>query len=136
MHSKCCYSYGLVCPYSYGASLQLEGRHIRYEHVDFLGKPDTSLRHTKCSKSSVSSDVDFFRRRDDVLADLQGTTGFRASSSGLVEGFAQCLGDLNPTDCSSCLADAVGKLKTVWISFCIGRVFGAMLCSVLGIWLL
>ncbi|XP_075646604.1 plasmodesmata-located protein 8 [Castanea sativa] len=104
---------GLVCPYSYGASLQLEGCYIRYEHVDFLGKLDTSLRHTKCSKSSVSSDVDFFRRRDDVLADLQGTTGFRVSSSGLVEGFAQCLGDLNPTDCSSCLADAVGKLKTV-----------------------
>ena len=104
---------GLVCPYSFGASLQLEGCYIRYEHVDFLGKLDTSLRHTKCSKSSVSSDVDFFRRRDDVLADLQGTTGFRVSSSGLVEGFAQCLGDLNPTDCSSCLADAVGKLKTV-----------------------
>ncbi|XP_023923574.2 plasmodesmata-located protein 8 [Quercus suber] len=104
---------GLVCPYSYGASLQLEGCYIRYEHADFLGKLDTSLRHTKCSKSSVSSDVDFFRRRDDVLADLQGTTGFRVSSSGLVEGFAQCLGDLNPTDCSSCVADAVGKLKTV-----------------------
>ena len=103
---------GLVCPYSLGASLQLEGCYIRYEHADFIGKLDTSLRHSKCSKS-VSNDVDFFKRRDDVLADLQGTIGFRVSSSGLVQGFAQCMGDLNPTDCSSCLADAVGKLKTV-----------------------
>ncbi|XP_040994993.1 plasmodesmata-located protein 8-like [Juglans microcarpa x Juglans regia] len=102
----------LVCPYSYGASLQLEGCYIRYEHVDFLGKLDTSLRHTKCSKS-VSNDVEFYRRRDGVLADLLGAIGFRVSSSGLVQGFAQCVGDLNPTDCSSCLADAVGKLKNV-----------------------
>lgn len=103
----------LVCPYSYGASLQLEGCLIRYEHVDFLGKLDTSLRYRKCSKSSVSSDVEFFRRRDDVLADLQGTSGFRVSSSGLVEGFAQCLGDLSQNDCSSCIADAVGELKSL-----------------------
>lgn len=85
---------------------------MRYEHVEFLGKLDTSLRYKKCSKS-VSEDVEFFRRRDDVLADLQGTNGFRVSSSGLVEGFAQCLGDLSQNDCSSCVADAVGKLKTL-----------------------
>ncbi|PQM33800.1 cysteine-rich repeat secretory protein 15-like [Prunus yedoensis var. nudiflora] len=103
----------LVCPYSYGASLQLEGCLIRYEHVNFLGRLDTSLRYRKCSKSSVSEDVEFFRRRDDVLAELQGTTGFRVSSSGLVEGFAQCLGDMSQNDCSSCIADAVGKLKSL-----------------------
>lgn len=124
--SKCIQSavnqIGLVCPYSYGASLQLEGCYIRYEHIDFLGKLDTSLRHTKCSKHA-STDVEFFRRRDDVLADLQGAIGFRVSSSGLVEGFAQCLGDLNPTDCSSCLADAIGKLKTVCGSAAAANVF-------------
>jgi hypothetical protein len=113
---------GLVCPYSYGASLQLEGCYIRYEHVDFLGKLDTGLRHTKCSKS-VSDDVEFFRRRDDVLADLQGASGFRVSSSGLVQGFAQCLGDLSASDCSSCLVDAVGKLKTVCGSAAAADVF-------------
>ncbi|XP_040991458.1 plasmodesmata-located protein 8-like [Juglans microcarpa x Juglans regia] len=113
---------GLVCPYSYGASLQLEGCYVRYEHVDFLGKLDTSLTHTKCSKS-VSDDVEFFRRRDDVLADLQGAIGFRVSSSGLVQGFAQCAGDLNPTDCASCLADAVGKLKNVCGSAAAADVF-------------
>ncbi|KAK6918558.1 Gnk2-homologous domain [Dillenia turbinata] len=103
---------GLVCPYSYGAALQLESCYVRYEHVDFLGKLDTGLMYKKCSKS-VSSDVEFFRRRDDVLADLQAATGFRVSSSGLVEGFSQCLGDLSSADCSSCLEDAVGKLKNL-----------------------
>ncbi|XP_047152716.1 plasmodesmata-located protein 8-like isoform X2 [Vigna umbellata] len=68
---------GLVCPYALGASLQLEGCLIRYEHSgDFLGKLDTSLRFKKCSKG-VTSDVEFFRRRDDVLADLQTANGFR-----------------------------------------------------------
>lgn len=36
---------GLVCPYSYGAALQLEGCYIRYEHVNFIGQLDTSLRY-------------------------------------------------------------------------------------------
>ncbi|KAK9273433.1 hypothetical protein L1049_018243 [Liquidambar formosana] len=103
---------GLVCPYSYGAGLQLDGCYVRYEHVDFLGKLDIGLMYKKCSKS-VSNDIEFFRRRDDVLADLQAAIGFRVSSSGLVEGFAQCLGDLGSADCSSCLAEAVGKLKNL-----------------------
>ncbi|QCE10917.1 plasmodesmata-located protein 8-like [Vigna unguiculata] len=114
---------GLVCPYAFGASLQLEGCLVRYEHSgDFLGKLDTSLRYKKCSKG-VTSDVEFFRRRDDVLADLQTANGFRVSSSGLVEGFAQCLGDLSISDCSSCLADAVGKLKTLCGSAAAADVF-------------
>jgi len=114
---------GLVCPYALGASLQLEGCLLRYEHVgDFLGKLDTSLRFKKCSKG-VTSDVEFFRRRDDVLADLQTANGFRVSSSGLVEGFAQCLGDLSLSDCSSCLSDAVGKLKTLCGSAAAADVF-------------
>ncbi|CAK7347882.1 unnamed protein product [Dovyalis caffra] len=102
----------LVCPYSYGAALQLEGCYARYEHNDFLGRLDTSLRYKKCSKS-VNNDVEFFKRRDDVLADLQTAMGFKVSSSGSVEGYAQCLGDLSSSDCSSCLADAVGQLKNL-----------------------
>ncbi|EOX96264.1 Plasmodesmata-located protein 8 isoform 1 [Theobroma cacao] len=113
---------GLVCPYSYGASLQLEGCYLRYEHANFLGTPDTGLRFKKCSKS-VNNDVEFFRRRDDVLADLQAAIGFKVSSSGLVEGFAQCLGDLSSSDCSSCLGDAVGKLKSVCGSAAAADVF-------------
>ncbi|KAK9095425.1 hypothetical protein Scep_026894 [Stephania cephalantha] len=103
---------GLVCPDSYGARIQLDGCLIRYENSNFLGKLDTTLVFKKCSQST-SNDVEFYRRRDDVLADLQGAASFRVSSSGLVEGFAQCLGDLSQADCTSCLADAVGKLKYV-----------------------
>ncbi|KAK3033761.1 hypothetical protein RJ639_034203, partial [Escallonia herrerae] len=103
---------GLVCPYTYGASLQLDACLVRYEHIDFLGKLDTSLRYKKCSRS-VSNDVEFFRHRDDVVSDLQGAIGFRVSTSGLVEGFAQCLGDLSTADCSSCLSDAVLKLESM-----------------------
>ncbi|KAK7395641.1 hypothetical protein VNO78_16205 [Psophocarpus tetragonolobus] len=114
---------GLVCPYALGASLQLEGCLVRYEHSgDFLGKLDTSLRFKKCSKA-VTSDVEFFRRRDDVLADLQTANGFRVSSSGMVQGFAQCLGDLSISDCSSCLSDAVGKLKSLCGSAAAADVF-------------
>lgn len=95
---------------------------MRYEHTDFLGKIDTSLKYKKCSKG-VSNDVEFFRRRDDVLADLQSAVGFRVSTSGLIEGFAQCIGDLSPTDCSSCLADAAGKLKSLCGSAAAADVF-------------
>jgi hypothetical protein len=71
----------------------------------------------------VSSDVEFFRRRDDVLEDLQTANGFRVSSSGLVQGFAQCLGDLSVSDCSTCLVDAVGKLKSLCGSAAAADVF-------------
>ncbi|KAJ8900302.1 hypothetical protein K2173_024942 [Erythroxylum novogranatense] len=113
---------GLVCPYSYGASLQLDGCFLRYEHADFLGKLDTGLRYKKCSKSE-SKDVEFFRRRDDVLADLQTGLAFKVSSSGMVEGYVQCLGDLSPSDCTSCLSDAVGKLKNLCGSAAAADVF-------------
>ncbi|KAL3738833.1 hypothetical protein ACJRO7_020238 [Eucalyptus globulus] len=102
----------LVCPYSYGASLQLDSCYVRYEHMDFLGRLDTGLRYHKCSKSA-GSDQEFFRRRDDVLADLRGAIGFRVSRSGLVQGFAQCLGDLSTADCSSCLSQAVEESRTL-----------------------
>ncbi|KAE9622072.1 putative Gnk2-like domain-containing protein [Lupinus albus] len=114
---------GLVCPYTLGASLQLDGCYVRYEHYgDFLGKLDTGLRYRKCSKA-MASDTDFFRRRDDVVADLQSANGFRVSSSGLVQGFAQCFGDLTVSDCSSCISDAVGKFKSLCGSAASADVF-------------
>lgn len=112
----------LLCPYTYGASLQLDGCYLRYEHWDFLGKLDNSLRYKKCSTSS-GNDFEFLRRRDDVLADLQGAIGFRVSATGVIEGYAQCLGDLTAADCSACLADAVAKVKTLCGSAAAGDVF-------------
>ncbi|XP_059312920.1 plasmodesmata-located protein 8 [Lycium ferocissimum] len=105
----------IVCPYNFGAILQLDDCYVRYEHEDFLGKSDTSLRYNKCSKNQLRGDSEFVRHRDQVLADLMqgggGVAGFKVSSSGSIEGFAQCLGDLSPEDCSACVSEAVMKLK-------------------------
>lgn len=68
--------------------------------------------HKKCSERSLN-DAEFLRRRDDVLDDLRGAVGFRVSSVGSVEGYAQCFGDLTGGDCSSCLEDAVGKVRSM-----------------------
>ncbi|KAK4476506.1 hypothetical protein RD792_015662 [Penstemon davidsonii] len=83
---------------------------------------DTSLRYKKCSNSD-NNDVEFLRRRDDVLADLQGAMSFRVSATGAVEGYAQCLGDLGGSDCSGCLADAVMKVKSLCGSAAAGEVY-------------
>lgn len=61
----------------------------------------------------MANDAEFFRRRDDVLADLQVANGFGVSTSGFVEGFALCLMDLSVADCPSCLQEAVGKLRSI-----------------------
>ncbi|KAJ8573323.1 hypothetical protein K7X08_009834 [Anisodus acutangulus] len=117
----------IVCPYNFGAILQLDGCYLRYEHEDFLGKPDTSLRFNKCSKNQLRGDAELLRRRDNVLADLLhsggGVTGFKVSSSGSIEGFAQCLGDLTPEDCSACVSDVVMKLKDMCGDAAAGDVF-------------
>ncbi|KAI8545368.1 hypothetical protein RHMOL_Rhmol07G0034300 [Rhododendron molle] len=79
--------------------------------------------YKKCRAKSVTNEEEFFRRRDDVLADVEGAIGFRVSSSGLVEGFGQCLGDLGAADCTACLAEAVGKLKSLCGSAVAADVF-------------
>lgn len=114
---------GLVCPYSYSCSMQLDECLVRYENSDFLGKLDTNLRLKKCSKS-VSHDEKSIKRRDDVLVELgEADQGFRVYSSGLFQGFSQCLGDLNRNDCSSCLEEAIVKLKSLCGSSEAGDVF-------------
>lgn len=113
---------GLVCANCDGARLELDGCYVRYEKGDFLGKLDTALVFKKCSPQS-SHEEEFFKRRDDVLADLESGTGFRVSSIGSVEGVGQCVGDLSGGDCSACLVDAVGKLKNVCGSALAADVF-------------
>ena len=54
--------------------------------------------------------------RDAVLAYL-GTSGglyntYRVSNFGNVQGVAQCVGDLSPSECQDCLSDAIQRLKT------------------------
>lgn len=107
----------LVCPNSFGAILQLEGCYIRYEHVDFLGKADTSLKFRRCRKPVRRLDFEFFQRRDAVVADLVAATNnnneFRVSRSDFMEGVAMCLGDLRAADCSSCIVEAMEKLNSL-----------------------
>ncbi|KAL8500357.1 hypothetical protein ACS0TY_020094 [Phlomoides rotata] len=113
----------LLCPDTYGANLQLDGCFLRYEDTDFLGKVESStLRYKKCS-TSRSNDVEFLRRRDEVLSELQGAYGFRVSATGEVEGYAQCLGDLTAADCSGCLSEAVEKVKMLCGTAAAGDVF-------------
>ncbi|XP_058086207.1 plasmodesmata-located protein 8 [Magnolia sinica] len=103
---------GLVCVYAYAAGLQLDGCFVRYDNVNFLNRLDTTLMYKKCSPST-SNDDEFFRKRDDVLADMQSGVGFRVRSVGTVEGVSQCMGDLSSSDCSACLSEAVSQLKNV-----------------------
>lgn len=111
-----------MCTNGYSGAIQLDGCLVRYDNINFLGKLDTMLEYKKCSKSS-SNEGEFFQRRDDVLAELETGDGFRVRSVGTVEGFGQCVGDLNGDDCSTCLAEAVQKLKTVCGSSVAGDVF-------------
>ncbi|EPS59337.1 hypothetical protein M569_15470, partial [Genlisea aurea] len=113
---------GLLCPYTVGAAVQLDGCFLRYEKTDFIGKLDTGLRYQKCSQSA-SNDADFSRKRDEVLADLLAAEGFKVSAAAAVEGYSQCLGDLSAQDCSSCLAEAVAEVKSFCGSAAAGDVF-------------
>lgn len=102
-----------VCTDASSASLQLEGCYVRYDGSDFVGRPDTAMVYRKCS-TSTSADGGFLASRDAVLGALQqgaAANGYRASSSGTVQGVSQCLGDLAAADCAVCLAQAVGQLK-------------------------
>ncbi|XP_051146850.1 plasmodesmata-located protein 8 [Andrographis paniculata] len=117
----------LLCPYTGGAALQLDGCFLRYDDGgDFVGKLDTSLRYKKCSASN-GGDAEFVRRRDDMLADLGGAAaaaaGFRVSSAGAVEGYAQCLGDLTAAECGECLAEGAAMVKSLCGAAVAGDVF-------------
>ncbi|KAL9245276.1 hypothetical protein vseg_018948 [Gypsophila vaccaria] len=114
---------GLICPGSYGATLQLEGCYVRYEKFNFVGMPDLTLMYKRCSNSDSNGDAEFFGRRDDVLDALQSGVGFRVSRSGSVHGFGQCLGDLSASDCSACLTEGVKELKLLCGSAAAGHVF-------------
>lgn len=102
---------GAVCANAYAASLQVDGCYVRYDTSDFIGRADTTTAYRKCS-SSTSDDGGFLRSRDGVLGELlQAATGYKVSTSGTVQGVAQCHGDIAAADCTACLAQAVGQLK-------------------------
>lgn len=122
---------GLICPYSYGATLQLDPCVLKYEHYNFLGIEDFNVVYKKCSLKTMVGDLSFLKRRDDVLGQLgiSGLGFFRVSDGQGVEGYGQCLGDLNEGQCGHCLEEAVRKMKVLCGASATGDVFLSK-CSV------
>ena len=107
---------GTLCVDSLGGALQLEGCLIKYDNTNFIGVEDKTEVVKKCGPS-FGYDSDALTRRDAVLAYLGTADGgayksYRTSTSGAVQGVAQCVGDLSPSECQDCLSDAIGRLRT------------------------
>ncbi|KAI9114250.1 hypothetical protein K1719_014900 [Acacia pycnantha] len=105
---------GTICPDFTGGALQLDGCFVRYDDSQFLGGEDNTLVLRKCGPSNgFNSDV--LTQRDVVLAYLETSDGvykmFRTTSSGNLQGMAQCVGDLSASECQDCLSNAIGRLR-------------------------
>ncbi|XP_028785368.1 plasmodesmata-located protein 6-like [Neltuma alba] len=105
---------GTICPGSTGGALQLDGCFVKYDDSKFLGVEDKTLVVKKCGPSTAfTSDV--LTRRDAVLSYLETSDGvyktFRTTSSGDLQGMAQCVGDLSAAECQDCLSNAIGRLR-------------------------
>ncbi|KAG7974362.1 hypothetical protein I3843_06G045600 [Carya illinoinensis] len=108
---------GTLCVNSCGGALQLEGCFVKYDNTTFLGVEDKTVVSKKCGAPTIGYDSDALTRRDAVLAYLGTGDGgayktFRSSTSGDLQGVAQCVGDLSAGECQDCLTDAIGMLKT------------------------
>ncbi|CAL8097601.1 unnamed protein product [Prunus armeniaca] len=106
---------GSLCLNSCGGALQLEGCFIKYDNSTFLGVEDKTVVIKKCGQS-IGFDSDVLTRRDAVLGYLGTGDGtyrpYRVSGSGNVQGVAQCVGDLSPSECQDCLSEAIAQLKS------------------------
>lgn len=106
---------GTLCVDSLGGALQLEGCFVKYDNSKFLGVEDKTVVVKKCGPS-IGYDSDALTRRDAVLAYLGTNDGsnklYRVSAAGDVQGVAQCVGDLSPSECQDCLTEAIGRVKT------------------------
>ncbi|XP_022725740.1 cysteine-rich repeat secretory protein 12 isoform X1 [Durio zibethinus] len=106
---------GTLCLDSTGGALQLEGCFVKYDNTTFLGVEDKTVVVKKCGPMT-SSYSDALTRRDAVLGYLAASDGtykpFRVAGSGDLQGVAQCVGDLSPSECQDCISEAIGQLKT------------------------
>ncbi|KAE8699022.1 Cysteine-rich repeat secretory protein 12 [Hibiscus syriacus] len=106
---------GTLCLDSTGGALQLEGCFVKYDNTSFLGVEDKAVVVKKCGPLS-SSYSDESTRRDAMLGYLGSSDGtykpFRVGGSGDLQGVAQCVGDLSPSECQDCLSEAIEQLKT------------------------
>ncbi|XP_010271330.1 PREDICTED: cysteine-rich repeat secretory protein 60-like [Nelumbo nucifera] len=103
---------GVLCMGSCGGALQLQGCFAKYDNTTFLGVEDKTVVLKKCG-ASIGYNSDTLSRRDAVLAGLSSGGGtYRVGGSGNVQGVAQCVGDLSPSECQGCLSQAIGRLRT------------------------
>lgn len=106
---------GTLCLDSCGGALQLEGCFIKYDNISFLGVEDKTVVVKKCGPM-IAYDSNGLTRRDAVLSYLGSGDGsykpYRVGGSGNVNGVAQCVGDLSPSECQDCLSEAIGHLRT------------------------
>ncbi|XP_050373701.1 plasmodesmata-located protein 6 [Argentina anserina] len=116
---------GTLCLDACGGALQLDGCFVKYDNATFLGVEDKTVVMNKCGPS-IGYDSEGLTRRDAVLSYLGTSDGayrpFRVSGAGNVQGVAQCVGDLSPSECQDCLSDAVGKLR----ASCVTSIWGDM----------
>ena len=123
---------GTLCVDSFGGVLQLEGCFVKYDNTSFLGVEDKTEVVKKCGPST-GYDSDALTRRDAVLASCGTGDGgayktYRTSNSGDVQGVAQCVGDLSPSECQDCLTEAIGQLRTecgtsVWADMYLAKCY-------------
>ncbi|KAH9314089.1 hypothetical protein KI387_022716, partial [Taxus chinensis] len=123
-----------VCVRTRGARIQLDGCSLHYDRVNFFGVPDNNVIYKICG-GGLGNDVNgnFYGHLTAVLTGLQSGSfingnGFRLSNSGdsrtgYVHGLAQCQGDLSLSDCNTCMAAAVQRLKDVCGSAVSGQVY-------------
>ncbi|XP_028115231.1 plasmodesmata-located protein 6-like [Camellia sinensis] len=103
---------GILCVNSAGGALQLEGCFVKYDNTSFLGVEDKSVVMKKCGPS-MGYDSDALTRRDGLMDYLaSGGQYYRVGGSGKVQGVAQCVQDLSPSECQDCLSEAIGRLKS------------------------
>ncbi|KAF7827610.1 cysteine-rich repeat secretory protein 12 [Senna tora] len=102
---------GALCPGACGGALQLHGCFVKYDNATFLGVEDKAEVMRKCGPS-IGLTSDALTARDAVLANLGASDGgFRITSSGDVQGVAQCVGDLSAGECGDCVSDAIQRLR-------------------------
>ncbi|XP_078444668.1 plasmodesmata-located protein 6-like [Wolffia australiana] len=100
-----------LCLGALGGALQLQGCYVRFAKDVFAGQLDKSIAFQKCS---APSNGDVAGTRESVLdaLALAGAAGsYRVASAGAIQGLAQCLGDLGPSQCTDCLATAADAVR-------------------------
>ncbi|KAA8529012.1 hypothetical protein F0562_033500 [Nyssa sinensis] len=113
----------IICGDSTGGALQLEGCFVKYDNISFLGVEDKTVVSKDCGPLT-GYDSGSLTQRDATMNFLAaGGQYFRTGGSGNVQGVAQCVQDLSPSECQDCLMEAIGRLRSECASAQWGNMF-------------